>query len=192
MFFVLPDDMSGLIGLVRNLNASTLTDLIASMRKTNKNGAVNVRIPKFELDTQFNLMNVLKGLGIRSLFNGNECDLTNMISVTSLKDKLNQMSNGLKNNNQLNTIINQVNPSYSMFNTNDNYQVHLNEFTHKAILQLDEQGSVGAGASATIVERIGMFNGAYFEADHPFIYLLTDKQSGLILFAGIFANDQKK
>lgn len=198
MFFILPENVNGLLGLVRNLNATTLTDLIASMRKTNKNGGVNVRIPKFEIDTQINLMSVLNSLGIRSLFNGNECDLSNMITTASnsLNDKLNQLNNGLKNNNQLNTIINQVNPTVnSMFNTNDNnqpHQVHVNEFSHKAILQIDEQGSLGAGASATIVERIGMFNGAYFEADHPFIYFLTDKQTGLILFSGIFANPSRE
>ena len=145
MFFILPENVNGLLGLVRNLNASSLTDLIASMRKTNKNGGVNVRIPKFEIDTEFNMMSVLSSLGIRSLFNSNECDLSNMITTNSLKDKLAQM-NGLKNNNQLNTIINQVNPMF-----NDNNQVHINEFLHKAILQVDEDGSLGAGASATIV-----------------------------------------
>lgn len=145
MFFILPENVNGLLGLVRNLNASSLTDLIASMRKTNKNGGVNVRIPKFEIDTEFNMMSVLSSLGIRSLFNSNECDLSNMITTNSLKDKLAQL-NGLKNNNQLNTIINQVNPMF-----NDNNQVHVNDFLHKAILQVDEDGSLGAGASATIV-----------------------------------------
>lgn len=190
MFFILPDNVNGLLGLVRNLNASSLTDLIASMRKTNKNGGVNVRIPKFEIDSQFNLVSVLNSLGIRSLFNANECDLSNMVTVTnSLKEKLTQLNN-LKNNNQLNPIINQVNPTISsMFNDQTN-QVHVNDFSHKAILQIDELGSLGAAASATVVERVGVFNGPYFEADHPFLYFLTDKQSGLILFAGIFANSK--
>lgn len=217
MFFLLPDEINGVIGLIRNLNASSLTDLIASMRKVNKNGnvnGVNVRIPKFELDSQFNLNQVLNSLGkisfndayenqklifffstgIRSLFNGNECDLSNMITTNlNLKDKLTQLNQGLKQNNQLNnqlnTIINPVNPiSNSMFN-DQQYQTHVNEFSHKSILQVDEEGSLGASASATIVERVGL-DGVYFEADHPFIYFLTDKQSGLILFSGIFANQK--
>lgn len=149
MFFILPENVNGLLGLVRNLNASSLTDLIASMRKTNKNGGVNVRIPKFEIESEFNMMNVLSSLGIRSLFSSNECDLSNMITTNSLKDKLAQL-NGLKSNSQLNPIMNQVNPTVnSMFA--DNSQVHVNDFLHKAILQVDEEGSLGAGASATIV-----------------------------------------
>lgn len=64
---------------------------------------------------------------------------------------------------------------------------HVDDFLHKVILKVDEKGTVGAAASATVVERVGHFSGAYFEADHPFMFFLTDKQTGLILFAGVFA-----
>jgi serpin B len=64
---------------------------------------------------------------------------------------------------------------------------HVDDFVHKVILKVDEKGTVGAAASATVVERVGQFSGAYFEADHPFMFFLTDKQTGLILFAGVFA-----
>lgn len=64
---------------------------------------------------------------------------------------------------------------------------HVDDFLHKVVLKVDEKGTVGAAASATVVERVGAFSGAYFEADHPFMFFLTDKQTGLILFAGVYA-----
>lgn len=64
---------------------------------------------------------------------------------------------------------------------------HVNDFLHRVVLKVDEKGTVGAAASATVVERVGAFSGAYFEADHPFMFFLTDKQTGLILFAGVYA-----
>ena len=67
---------------------------------------------------------------------------------------------------------------------------HVDEFLHKVMLKVDEKGTVGAAASATVVERVGSFSGSYFEADHPFMYFLTDKQTGLILFAGVFAGPE--
>ena len=50
------------------------------------------------------------------------------------------------------------------------------------------------GAAATVVGVGGVANGneeekdepIYFWADHPFVYLITEKTSGSILFAGVF------
>lgn len=63
---------------------------------------------------------------------------------------------------------------------------HVDDFLHKVVLKVDEKGSIAAAASATVVERVGSFSGQYFEADHPFMFFLTDKQTGLILFAGVY------
>jgi serpin B len=70
------------------------------------------------------------------------------------------------------------------------YSGHVDDFLHKVVMKVDEKGTLGAAASATVVERVGTFTGQYFEADHPFMFFLTDKQSGLILFAGVFAGPQ--
>lgn len=67
---------------------------------------------------------------------------------------------------------------------------HVDDFLHKVILKVDEKGTLAAAASATVVERVGSFSGSYFEADHPFMFFLTDKQTGLILFAGIYAGPE--
>lgn len=152
LFLLLPDDVSGIFSLMRSLNATTLTTLIASMRKDPNKEGVNIRLPKFEIDFMPRMTNILKNnLGIRSLFSNGEADFSNMF---------------------LNS------PIGSM---------HLDEVIHKVHLKLDEKGTVGAAATATVIERVGSFSGSYFEADHPFMYFLTDKQTGLILFAGVYA-----
>lgn len=66
--------------------------------------------------------------------------------------------------------------------------VSLSQFQHQAILSINENGSIASAATATLVERVGLFSGPYFECDRPFLFFLTDKQSGLILFAGILGN----
>lgn len=70
--------------------------------------------------------------------------------------------------------------------------IHVDELLHKSVLKIDEMGSVGAAASATVVERVGVVSGPYFEADHPFIFFIIDKQTGLILFAGVYAGPKDK
>lgn len=151
MFLLLPDEVSGIFSLMRSLNSTTLTSLIASMRKDQKEG-VNVRLPKFQIDFSPRMTNILKNnLGIRTLFSNGEADFSNMF---------------------LNAPVGAM---------------HLDEVIHRVHLKLDEKGTVGAAATATVIERVGSFSGSYFEADHPFMYFLTDKQTGLILFAGVYA-----
>lgn len=87
----------------------------------------------------------------------------------------------------------QADLSGMFLNLNNSEQIgsgHVDDFLHKVILTIDEKGTIGAAASSAVVERLGSFTGSYFEADHPFMYFLTDKQSGLILFAGVYAGPE--
>ena len=150
LFLLLPDQVTGIFALMRSLNSSSFTALIASMRKQGKEG-VNVRLPKFEVNSTPRMTNILRNnLGVRALFSSGEADLSGMF-------------------------------------LNSPGVAHVDDFLHKVVFKIDEKGTVGAAATATVVERVGSFSGSYFEADHPFMYFLTDKQTGLILFAGIYA-----
>jgi len=149
LFLLLPNESNGLFGLLRSLNSTVLTNLIASMRKVG-NGGVNIRIPKFSIESMPKVTQVLKNqFGIKTLFS-DAADLSSMFARTT-------------------------------------GPLNVDELLHKSILKIDEQGSVGAAVTATNVERVGVTGGAYFEADHPFLFFLMDKQTGLILFAGLFA-----
>jgi serpin B len=61
---------------------------------------------------------------------------------------------------------------------------------HKAFVKVDEKGTEAAAATAVVMARAG---GAppkpiVFKADHPFIFVITDKSSGLVLFLGRVAD----
>ncbi len=56
---------------------------------------------------------------------------------------------------------------------------------HKAFMEINEQGAEAAAASAVVIgKRSAPTPPAVFCADHPFIYLLRDRQTGTILFLG--------
>lgn len=167
LFILLPDEVSGIFNTMQMLNSSSFANLIASMRKPTPSldqasNGVNVRIPKFSIESSPRLSQLLtQQLGLKTLFTPDLADLSGMFS------------------SKRNSSEPQLSPAP--------IQAGLDELVHKAILQIDEHGSVAAATSATIVERVGIFNSNYFEADHPFILFLLDKQTGLVLFSGVYA-----
>jgi serpin B len=65
-------------------------------------------------------------------------------------------------------------------------QLNISEVIHQAFIAVDEQGTEAAAATA-----IGMAGAAMpvtpppvFNANHPFIFMIEDIQSGNILFVG--------
>ncbi|XP_067134328.1 intracellular coagulation inhibitor 1-like [Centruroides vittatus] len=144
LFLVLPDQLEGLLNLQKKLNSTTMKQLISTMKKKD----VNVRVPKFTVESQPSIANVLRNLGVNSLFSPSSADLTGITP---------------------------------------HHQLHMTDMMHRVVIQLEERGSIATAATAMIVERIGSFNGQFFEADHPFLFFIMDKQSGLVLFMGRIA-----
>jgi len=68
-------------------------------------------------------------------------------------------------------------------------RLHLDEVFHKAFVKVDEKGTEAAAATAVVMMRplIARRPGtppAEFTADHPFLFVLRDLRSGMILFLG--------
>jgi len=70
----------------------------------------------------------------------------------------------------------------------DGYALHIDYVVHKAFIELDEERTEAAAATA-----VGMVRTTAaltpepvieFNADHPFIYCIMDDQTGVILFMG--------
>lgn len=58
---------------------------------------------------------------------------------------------------------------------------------HKAFIKVDEEGTEAAAATAVAMPRDGGAAppaGVEFHADHPFLFALRDRQTGMILFVG--------
>jgi serpin B len=55
---------------------------------------------------------------------------------------------------------------------------------HKAFIKVDEKGTEAAAATGVVMELTSMPRQVTFTADHPFIFLIMDKNSDTILFMG--------
>ena len=64
----------------------------------------------------------------------------------------------------------------------------ISEVLHKAFIDVNEEGTEAAAATAVVMTLTGTDNGApsriVFDCDHPFMYLIQHKQTGTILFMG--------
>jgi serpin B len=75
-------------------------------------------------------------------------------------------------------------------------RLYIDKVFHKAFVKVDEKGTEAAAATAVVMAR----NGAAappkpppeFRADHPFLFLLRDTRSGVILFMGRVADPAAK
>lgn len=69
--------------------------------------------------------------------------------------------------------------------------VAISEVFHKVFVDVTEVGTEAAAATAVVIRPTGVLlvppQTVRFQANHPFVYLIRDQQSGLILFAGVFA-----
>lgn len=69
--------------------------------------------------------------------------------------------------------------------------IFISRVIHKAFIEVTEKGTEAAAATAvTMKETVAEPNTdqVFFRADHPFIYVIRDKESGVIIFAGRLVN----
>lgn len=62
--------------------------------------------------------------------------------------------------------------------------LYISKVIHKAFIDVYEEGTEAAAATAVIMSTKSMSIEPVFRADHPFIFLILDNQSGSILFLG--------
>ena len=68
-------------------------------------------------------------------------------------------------------------------------QLFIQDVLHKAFISVDEQGTEAAAATGVVVGTTAMpAESVKVVIDHPFLFLIRDKQSGAILFIGRVVN----
>jgi serpin B len=69
-------------------------------------------------------------------------------------------------------------------------ELYISKVIHKAYIDVNEEGTEAAAATAVIMERfsIGGPEEIIFDCNHPFLYLIQHKQTGTILFLGSILN----
>lgn len=122
-----------------------LENRIAAMRRQK----VNISLPKFKMETSFDLSETLSSMGMPAAFS-DMADFSGISNKTSLK-----ISNVL----------------------------------HKAFIEVDENGTEAAAATAVLMVLTTSAHPnpvpvKIFKANRPFVFLLRDNETGVILFMG--------
>ncbi len=74
-------------------------------------------------------------------------------------------------------------------------QLFINQVFHKAFVKVDEKGTEAAAASAVVMATKGAGPAPAaleLKVDRPFVYLIRDRRSGLVLFMGRVADPTQK
>ena len=70
------------------------------------------------------------------------------------------------------------------------YDLYINEVLHKAFIEVNEEGTEAAAATTVIIGVTAILEPTTFIADHPFIFLIQQKETGAVLFMGNVMNPQ--
>jgi len=76
-------------------------------------------------------------------------------------------------------------PGLSDFSKMDGTKnLFISDVIHKAFVEVNEEGTEAAAATAIIMGETSIEEPLYFKADHPFLFLIQQKETGAILFTG--------
>jgi len=64
----------------------------------------------------------------------------------------------------------------------------ISDVIHQAFIKVDEKGTEAAAATAIMISQKAMIESLEFNADHPFIFIIQEKETGNILFIGRVIN----
>jgi serpin B len=142
MIVILPKHET-LVGVENSLNGEMLSDLEHKLNDTK----MVVSLPKFKLETRYELPKALKTMGMPTAF-APGADFSGM--------------DGTK-------------------------RLFIDNVVHKAFIEVDEEGTEAAAASGVYLTMSSDYS-PVFRADHPFLFLIQDKETGTILFLGRVVN----
>ncbi len=144
MCIVLPKSLDGLPEVEAQLSLN-LIHRCEDLRSTR----VEVHLPKFRIEAECMLNEVLSAMGMRQAFSRIEANFSQM---------------------------------------SDNPEgLYIAAAIHKAFVDVNEKGTEAAAATAIVMRAGGMSrepDPALFRADHPFVFLIRDRQTGWIHFIG--------
>ena len=66
-------------------------------------------------------------------------------------------------------------------------KLYISAVLHKAFVEVNEEGTEAAAATAVVISLKSARRYPSFRADHPFLFLIRDKATGSILFLGRYA-----
>lgn len=159
MLIMLPDASQGIDSLVKELKPSHIDDILQNMFEDE----ISVELPKFNSEHEFELAGPLYSMGIRNLFDPRFADLSGFLAD-------NQLSTNETGRNSIH---------------DPTKKVTVNSVVHKVFVSVTEEGTEAAATTAMLMARSG--RPAFptrFVVDRPFLYMIRDKNTNIILFIG--------
>jgi serpin B len=68
--------------------------------------------------------------------------------------------------------------------------LYISDVIHKAYAEVNEKGTEAAAATVTTIRRVSIQIPREFNANHPFIYIIKENETGTILFMGRFSTPE--
>ena len=152
MVVLLPNEVDGLASLEKQLTDQRLTEWLAELDR-GKPRKVYLFLPKFKLETGYDLVGPFTGMGMKDAFAEGRADFRGMGWPKG--------------------------------------DLWIYQIKHKAVVEVNEEGTEAAGATAVEMTTKSAHYDPVFRADHPFLFLIRDNKSGAILFMGRMANPGK-
>lgn len=149
MVVLLPKTSNGLAALDQGLSAKQVNGWMKQLELQQ----VEVFLPKFKLDSSFELQDVLSTMGMPIAFEQSQADFTGIEASG---------------------------------------EIYLSAVIHKVFIDVNEQGTEAAAATAVVGDGSPAPRDSdqpnVFRADHPFVYLIRDQETGSVLFIGRVSN----
>lgn len=66
--------------------------------------------------------------------------------------------------------------------------IWIDDVYHKAFVEVNEEGTEAAAATAVVMTRSAAVQQTVFDANHPFVFMIRDRRTGAVLFMGRLAD----
>ncbi|XP_026384747.1 serpin-ZX-like [Papaver somniferum] len=162
MYMVLPEQRDGLGELIAEVSSNPSSFLHRYVpANQSKVPPGEIKVPKFKILFDFEASRVLKEMGIVLPFDESQAELTEMVNIDGTS-------------------------KYS--------KLHVDKVFHKCFVEVDEKGTEAAASTAVTGVVCCMMRPRTppprvdFVADHPFMFIIREEQSGAVLFMGHVLN----
>jgi len=152
MVVLLPDNVDGLAALEKQADDQKLAELLARLDKQRPR-KVFLFLPKFKLETGYDLVGPCEALGMKDAFKADIADFRGMGWPIG--------------------------------------DLWISQIKHKAVVEVNEEGTEAAAATAVEMATKSARHDTVFRADHPFMFIIRDNKSGTLLFMGRMVNPGK-
>ncbi|KAM9332598.1 uncharacterized protein KZ484_017677 [Pholidichthys leucotaenia] len=150
MLIILPKTFEGGTGLETLEKSLTYENFVTWTEKMYE-AEVDVGLPKFKLEEQYDMKKVLVSMGMVDAFDMEKCDFSGMSSNRGLV---------------------------------------LSDVVHRAFVEVNEEGTVAAAATAPVIVACCCPIIRQFIADHPFLFFIRHNPSKSVLFAGRYCSPE--